>query len=77
MSVVSSTKVSFSPIFIWLRGVDDVKMERGYSLGSIRAKTDGKDLSKQKTTWLLVWVSILSRGLIFKGHWVAKYSLII
>ena len=41
----------FSPIFIWLRGVDDVKMERGYSLGSIRAKTDGKDLNKQKTTF--------------------------
>lgn len=50
MSVVSSTKFGFSPIFIWLRGVDDVKMERGYSLGSIRAKTDGKDLNKQKTT---------------------------
>ena len=46
VSVFSSTKVHFNPIFIWLEGIDDVKIKRGYSLGSTRAKNVGKDLSK-------------------------------
>lgn len=48
VSGFSPTKVNFNPNFILLQGIDDDKIERGYSLHSIKAKAGGKDLSKQK-----------------------------